>query len=366
MSTYKSHQTFLIQSSKPQAERAKEHRSALPYLSFRASQEATDIVTMPIGNQACRADGKQRHGSGGMEKPDPQRKAPEGEQGRQRRGPPDGGTGKPHGQQAAPYDPVDGQEHPQGGRHAFASFESQKHGEYVSQDGRTAGAQFPFTACSPDKMPGDQHRQGPLPHVADQRDDPSSFARHPEDVGESDVSTASVAWVDPPQCASCEDADGNGAEEIADRERRGEGRVHQEERACAPLRGSTAVTNCRTYWAAETSESTRDTQRMAMPQEYKFRVLGTASSRINNRIATTWAAILSFPVVSAARTIPSRAATRRKPVTANSRPASTMAIHASTTSWSTRRKRAVRTKSLSAIGSSSLPSLVIWPQRRAM
>src|SRR5438093_1254285 len=100
------------------------------------------------------------------------------------------------------------------------------------------------------------HRQSPLQHVADQRDDPSGVARDPEDVGESDV--------------------------------------------------------------------------------------------------------------SAARTIPSRAATPRKQVTANSRPASKMAIHASTTSWSTRRKRAVRTKSLSAIGSSSLPSLVIWPQRRAM
>src|SRR3989442_2139566 len=203
MSTYKSHHAFLIQSSKPQAERAKEHRSALPYLSFRASQEATEIVTMPIGNQAWRADGKQRHGSGGMEKPDPQRKAPEREQGRQRGGPPDGGTGKPHGQQAAPYDPVDGQEHAQGGRHPFASFESQKHREYVSQDGRPAGGQFPFIACSPEKMLGDQYRQCPLPHVADQRDDPSGVARDPEDVGESDVSTASVAWVNPPHCTSC-------------------------------------------------------------------------------------------------------------------------------------------------------------------
>src|SRR2546428_10733128 len=119
-------------------------------------------------------------------------------------------------------------------------------------------------------MPGDQHRQGPLPHVADQRDDPSSFARHPEDVGESDVSTASVAWVDPPQCTSCEDADGNGAEDIAVRERRGESRVQQEQRAWAPLRGGTAVTNCRTDWAAQTGESDRDTQSLAMPQQHKF------------------------------------------------------------------------------------------------
>src|SRR5436309_5144850 len=321
---------------------------------------------MPIANQAGRADGKQCHGYRGMEEPHPQRKAPEGEQGRQRRGPPDRGTDKPHGQHAAPYEPVDGREDAQGGRHAFASFESEKHGEYVSQDGCTAGGQFPFTACAAEKMPGEQHCQGALPHVADQGDNPSGFAGHPEDVGKSDVATASDAGVDPSQHTPRENADGNGAEEIADRERRDEGRVHQEERECAPSRGSTDMTNCRTYWAAETSESTRDTQSMAVPQEYKFRVLGPASSRISNRIATTWAAILSFPVVSAARTIPSRAATTRKPVTASSRPASTMAIHASTTSWSTRRKRAVRTKSLSAIGSSSLPSLVIWPQRRAM
>src|SRR3989449_2729395 len=60
--------------------------------------------------------------------------------------------------------------------------------------------------------------------------------------------------------------------------------------------------------------------------------MGTASSRISNKMATTWAAILSLPVVSAARTIPSRAATTRKPVTASSRPASTMAIQASTRS----------------------------------
>src|SRR5437899_12419990 len=121
-------------------------------------------------------------------------------------------------------------------------------------------------------MPGDQHRQCPLPHVADQRDDPSGIARDPEDVGESDVSTASVAWDDPPQCTSCEDAHGNGTEEIADRERRGESRVHQEERAWAPLRGGTAVTNRLTYWAADTSEITRDTQRVAVPQDNKFSV----------------------------------------------------------------------------------------------
>src|SRR5437870_2424661 len=117
--------------------------SSLPYLCFRASKEATDIVTMPIANQAGRADGKQCHGYRGMEEPHPQRKAPEGEQGRQRRGPPDRGTGKPHGQHAAPYEPVDGREDAQGGRHAFASLESEKHGEYVSHDGCTAGRQLP-------------------------------------------------------------------------------------------------------------------------------------------------------------------------------------------------------------------------------
>src|SRR2546426_4905055 len=121
-------------------------------------------------------------------------------------------------------------------------------------------------------MPGDQHRQCPLPHVADQRDDPSGVARDPEDVGESDVSTASVAWVDPPQCTSCEDAHGNGAEEIADRERRGESRVHQEERAWAPLRGSTAVTNCRTYWAAET-RSEEHTSELQSPCNLVCRLL---------------------------------------------------------------------------------------------
>ena len=115
-------------------------------------------------------------------------------------------------------------------------------------------------------MPGDQHRQSPFPHVADQRDDPGGFAGHSEHVAKPDVATARFARVDPAQGPSREDADGNGSEEIADHERRDKVCVHQQEREFAPSRGRTDVTNCRTYWAAETRESTRDTSRMIVPQ----------------------------------------------------------------------------------------------------
>src|SRR3989454_6322889 len=100
------------------------------------------------------------------------------------------------------------------------SFEAQKHGEHVSQDGSTACRQLPITACRPEQVPGDKHRQGSLPHVADQRDDTGDLAGHPEHVGKSDVATAGFAWVDPSQHASREDANRNGSEEIADHERR--------------------------------------------------------------------------------------------------------------------------------------------------
>ena len=136
----------------------------------------------------------------------------------------------------------------------------------MAQDGSTAGRQLPITACTPEQEPGDQHCQDPLPHVADERDDTGGFAGHPEDVGKSDVAAASVAGVDPAQRTSREDADGNGSQEIADHERYSKVPVHQEERECVPLRGRTDATNCRTYWAADTSERTNDASRMAVPQ----------------------------------------------------------------------------------------------------
>src|SRR5262249_35484038 len=63
--------------------------------------------------------------------------------------------------------------------------------------------------------------------------------------------------------------------------------------------------------------------------------------------------------------VPMDAATARRPVTASSRPTITTTIHASILSTERSDARAAATKSLSAIGSSSVPSVVTWLRRRA-
>ena len=62
---------------------------------------------------------------------------------------------------------------------------------------------------------------------------------------------------------------------------------------------------------------------------------------------------------------PQPAATLRRPVTANSRPRMIMTIQAGTASISTRDRNAAAVSSLSAMGSSRIPSRVTWLRRRA-
>ena len=78
-----------------------------------------------------------------------------------------------------------------------------------------------------------------------------------------------------------------------------------------------------------------------------------------------WDAILAFPHAEAGITIPWPEAIERSPVTANSRPTTTTTIQAGTRPTSTSEMNAAEIRSLSAMGSSSVPSVVISPRRRA-
>ena len=88
--------------------------------------------------------------------------------------------------------------------------------------------------------------------------------------------------------------------------------------------------------------------------------------RIISEIPTTWAAIFHFPSFEAAIVIRSPAAIARIPETANSLPTMMQTAHASASWRSTREMRAAETRILSAIGSSSIPSVVTFLYLRAI
>src|SRR5919197_5517224 len=82
-------------------------------------------------------------------------------------------------------------------------------------------------------------------------------------------------------------------------------------------------------------------------------------------IATYWLTVFHFASREAGTITPTEAATARSPVTANSRPTITTTIHASILSIASSETRAAATRSLSAIGSRCVPSVVTWLRRRA-
>ena len=76
--------------------------------------------------------------------------------------------------------------------------------------------------------------------------------------------------------------------------------------------------------------------------------------------------VLTLPDRPAAMTRPCSTATRRRPLTTNSRATNTTHIHADMRSRSTMTMNAVTVSSLSAMGSMNLPKLVTRPRLRAM
>src|SRR5215813_9289045 len=88
-------------------------------------------------------------------------------------------------------------------------------------------------------------------------------------------------------------------------------------------------------------------------------------SMISIVIATYWLTVFHLASRDAGTMTPTEAATARRPVTASSRPTMTTTIHASILSMARSETSAAATKSLSAIGSSSVPSVVTWLRRRA-
>ena len=83
-------------------------------------------------------------------------------------------------------------------------------------------------------------------------------------------------------------------------------------------------------------------------------------------IAATCRIVFTLPSQLAWITTPCSAATIRSPVTANSRAMITIAIHAASRSSETSAISEAATSSLSAIGSMSLPNVVIALRCRAM
>src|SRR5882724_1250868 len=88
-------------------------------------------------------------------------------------------------------------------------------------------------------------------------------------------------------------------------------------------------------------------------------------SMINMVIATYWLTVFHLAIRDAGTITPTDAATARRPVTASSRPTITTTIHASILSMARSDTRAAATRSLSAIGSRSVPRVVTWLRRRA-
>src|SRR5262245_7039432 len=82
-------------------------------------------------------------------------------------------------------------------------------------------------------------------------------------------------------------------------------------------------------------------------------------------IATYWLTVFHLARREAGTMTPTDAATARRPVTASSRPTITTTIHAWILSIASSETSAAATSSLSAIGSSSVPSVVTWFRRRA-
>src|SRR6267142_1396611 len=86
---------------------------------------------------------------------------------------------------------------------------------------------------------------------------------------------------------------------------------------------------------------------------------------INMVIATYWLTVFHLARREAGTMTPTDAATARRPVTASSRPTITTTIHASILSMARSDTSAAATRSLSAIGSRSVPRVVTWLRRRA-
>src|SRR5205809_687615 len=88
-------------------------------------------------------------------------------------------------------------------------------------------------------------------------------------------------------------------------------------------------------------------------------------STISIVIATYWLTVFHLASREAGTMTPTDAATARRPVTASSRPTITTTIHAWILSIASSETSAAATRSLSAIGSSRVPSVVTWFRRRA-
>ena len=86
-----------------------------------------------------------------------------------------------------------------------------------------------------------------------------------------------------------------------------------------------------------------------------------AAARISSDTAAICVNIFALPQPEAGITIPRPDAIERRPETANSRPMTTTTIHAGARPSSTSEMKAAEISSLSAIGSSSVPSVVISP-----
>src|SRR5919198_2102365 len=88
-------------------------------------------------------------------------------------------------------------------------------------------------------------------------------------------------------------------------------------------------------------------------------------SRMSIVTATYWLTVFHFARREAGTTTPWPADTARSPVTASSRPMMTTTTHAAILSIVSSDTRAAATISLSAMGSSNVPSVVTWLRRRA-
>src|SRR5882762_8484793 len=88
-------------------------------------------------------------------------------------------------------------------------------------------------------------------------------------------------------------------------------------------------------------------------------------STISIVIATYWLTVFHLASRDAGTMTPTDAATARRPVTASSRPTITTTIQAWILSIASSETSAAATRSLSAIGSSRVPSVVTWFRRRA-
>ena len=146
-----------------------------------------------------------------------------GDQRRQRGIAPDHGGRRPHQAEQDAGRPMQGEQRADVGGHPLAAVEAQPHGEQVAEEGAEAGDVGELERLEGDVALGhlvdQQHGKRALQRIEQQRRGGEALAAGAQHVGGADVAGADVAHVAEARGLRQQQAEGNGAQEIAGKQR---------------------------------------------------------------------------------------------------------------------------------------------------